>query len=523
MGRRNEANRLEHKKKVDSKKKREQEAAILRKEKLKAIQQKFAEKGLLIILFFTSLISQAQDVPVFEKPAAVSETSKIPLKLSTVFIPIEMQQSTLKKMLVNASPESIQLDNEGDLESYNFKFKLKDGTTSFNNNEIRHMIRFTEGNGTYKKRTATNKPWPYSGIIYSPWASVSCADIRGNALLSVKLSLQSNYQIKATSEINATIDNVACAGMNLTGLAKTFGYNNFNENLTKNIEGELKKLDLKRTFQSLWNELQKPFKINEEFYLVAKPVDISYKNIHFQDGLVKFGLGLSFYASTISPNEVSSQIGTTPLPDLKQHSNAPGNSFELNIPVQLPYTYLDKMAKEMVTGYVISSTNEKGKEKKYGKIESVELFGSKDPKYDVVIALQATLYKTVFKKKIVPIYLHAKFKYDANQKKIVVQDYKLDPKTENGFYNLSMKAVANKLAYSKIIGNLKFSVEKEINQQKVAINKYLEQKIELTKGVQLSGIVDSVELQDIIAQPTKLVCLFGMKGNVKIEVMEINF
>lgn len=478
---------------------------------------------LIVPLCFSFTTLHAQEVTVFEKPAAVTENQTIPLKLSTVLIPIEMRQNTLKKLLVNASPESLHLTNEGETESYNFKFKLKDGTTTFSSNEIRHMIRFTEGNGTYKKRTATNKPWPYSGIIYSPWASVSCADIRGNALLSVKLALQSNYQIKATSEINATIDNVACAGMNLTGLAKTFGYDNFNENLTKNIESELKKLELKKTFQSLWNELQKPFKINDDFTILVKPAEISYQNLHFKDGLVKFGLGLSFYASTISTNEVATQKSNVPLPDLKQNTQKTANDFEINLPVSLPYSYLDKMAKELVTGYEITNTNEKGKVKKYGKIESIEIFGSTEDKYDVVLALNTTLYKTVFKKKIVPIYIHAKLNYDATQKKIVVSSYKLDPKTENGFYNLSMKAVANKLAYSKIIGNLKFSVEKEINQQKTAINKYLEQKIELTKGVQLSGIVDTVELQDIIAQPTKLVCLFGMKGNVKIEVMEINF
>lgn len=45
MGRRNETNRLAHKKKVDQKKSREQEAAQLRKEKLKAIVQQFKEKN----------------------------------------------------------------------------------------------------------------------------------------------------------------------------------------------------------------------------------------------------------------------------------------------------------------------------------------------------------------------------------------------------------------------------------------------------------------------------------------------
>lgn len=493
-----------------------------RKMSLLSFSKHIKSSAIAFAVLFTGAV-KAQDVPVFEKPEAVSESSTIPLKLSHVFIPIEMPQNSLKKVLTNATPEYFKLANETETEIYHFKFDLKDGTTSFSNNEIRHMLRFTDGNGTYKKRTATNKPWPYTGVIYSPWVPVSCADIRGNAIVSVKLSLQSNYQLKATSEINATIDNIACAGMNLTGLAKTFGYDNIKEDLTKNIESELKKLELKKTFQTLWNQLQKPFKINDDFTILVKPAEISYQNLHFKDGLVKFGLGLSFYASTISTNEVATQKSNVPLPDLKQNTQKTANDFEINLPVSLPYSYLDKMAKELVTGYEITNTNEKGKVKKYGKIESIEIFGSTEDKYDVVLALNTTLYKTVFKKKIVPIYIHAKLNYDATQKKIVVSSYKLDPKTENGFYNLSMKAIANKLAYKLIINNLKFSVEKEINAQKNAINNYLQQQIELTKGVKLSGIVDAIELQEIIAQPSKLVCLFTMKGNVKIEVMEIQF
>lgn len=41
MGRRTEANRLDHKKKVDQKKTREKDAEQLRKEKLKEIMKKF--------------------------------------------------------------------------------------------------------------------------------------------------------------------------------------------------------------------------------------------------------------------------------------------------------------------------------------------------------------------------------------------------------------------------------------------------------------------------------------------------
>lgn len=45
MGRRNETNRLAHKKKVDQKKNKEKEAEQLRKEKLKAITKKFNEEN----------------------------------------------------------------------------------------------------------------------------------------------------------------------------------------------------------------------------------------------------------------------------------------------------------------------------------------------------------------------------------------------------------------------------------------------------------------------------------------------
>ena len=44
MGRRTEANRLAHKKKVDHKKKRDQEAVVSRKDKLKAIRQQFLQQ-----------------------------------------------------------------------------------------------------------------------------------------------------------------------------------------------------------------------------------------------------------------------------------------------------------------------------------------------------------------------------------------------------------------------------------------------------------------------------------------------
>ncbi len=474
-------------------------------------------------MLFHFSIASAQEVANFEKPDVITQQTKINYKTSSIYIPIEMDQNTIKKLITNATPPTQTLEGKTDTDDYTFKFNLKNGATSFTTSSLTTILRFTEGNGTYKTRKLINKPWPYTGTFYTPWVSVNCNDIRGNADLKVSLSLQPNYQIKAKGELNANIDNIECATINVASLAKTMGWNKIKEDITQTLNSELQKIKLKKSIQELWTQLQKPYPINNDFTLVAHPIGISYSDLTFQDGLAKLGIGLTFSIATVPPNDVNLTSQITPLPEMKKWTDKPSSMFEINIPVNLPYTFLDKTAKDLVNGYEISNTNDNGKVKKYGKIHSVEITGSKEPKYDVVIALNATLYRTIFKKKVIPIYLHAKLGYDPVKMKIFVSEYKLDPKTENGLYNLSLRAIANKLAYGKILAALQFNVEKEINTQKDAINTYLKKEIELTKGIKLSGVLDVLDLDQIIAQPNQLTCVFTLKGNAKIQVMDISF
>jgi hypothetical protein len=102
------------------------------------------------------------------------------------------------------------------------------------------------------------------------------------------------------------------------------------------------------------------------------------------------------------------------------------------------------------------------------------------------------------------------------QKKLYVTSYKIDSKTESGLFNISVQALANKIVYTKVLTKLQFEVGKAIDEQKKIAD-----KIEITKGVKLSGVVNTLEIKALIPQPDRIFCLFSLKGNANVEVLEI--
>lgn len=473
----------------------------------------------LSILFITIVFGQ--DKAKIEKPDSVTSVTKYTLQPSSVFIPIEMKQNILKELVHRATPENQRVRDESDTEELNFSFRITDGNTNFKNSSINHRLRLTRGDGSYRRRGYTDLPWPLSGRAYTPWLRVDCDDIRGNADVSISISLESNYKVKATGDLNVEIDNVQCAQFNVTGIARAFGWHDFKQSINKELEKELGKIDVKSPVKNMWNQIQTPYKIDNNFYLLVKPIKLSYKDLIFANGKAITGIGLSFYAMTGDKNDSDNWLPNIPLPNLVKNPILSSSNIELNLPINMPYSYLDKMAKEKVNGMVIKGKKKNRKEKKYGKIEDVEIYGSKESQYDVVVGLNMKIYRTIFKREEVPVYFHAKLDFDTTNKKLVVKKYLLDSKTENGLYNISLEAIANKLAYSKIISSLQFDIDSVLNEQKAIANKLLNEQIDIAEGIKLSGIIGSLEIQQIIAQPNRLFCLFTLKGNAKIRVIEL--
>jgi hypothetical protein len=250
--------------------------------------------GLLIIC--QSSIAQ-QTNPVV-KPDPVTTEAKYELLPSSVFVPIEISQTLLKQLIHQATPTQQRIRDESKTEELNFSFDIKDGETKFTGNTISHHMRLTNGDGSYRRRGWTRQPWPFNGRIYLPWVRVDCDDIRGNADVDITVNLQSNYQLKATGNLSAKIDNVQCAQFNVTGIARAFTSHSFKQDLDKSLNNGLKTINIKSTVSDLWQQLQTPYRVDNDLYFLIKPSAILYQDIQFSGETATTGIGLNFYACT---------------------------------------------------------------------------------------------------------------------------------------------------------------------------------------------------------------------------------
>lgn len=478
-------------------------------------------KQIITTALFLSLIfnsSYGQKAEKIEKPDSVTIESNFKLIPSRVFIPIGVNQTYLKTLIDNATPTSQQIKDNSRTQELNVTIDITDKETKFNGTNITHNARLTGGDGYVKKRSCWSTP---IGSGCTPWVRMDCDDIRGNASVSINATLNNDFSLTASGKLQAEIDNVQCSQINVTSILRAFGWHDFEQDLNKNITKELKKIDIKKPVTEIWKKVQMPYKVSEDFYLLIKPEEILYKDLFFENGLANTGVGLNFYATTGNSNDSANWETNIPLPNLVKNPNVKDNNIEINLPINIPYTLIDKTAKEKLIGQIIKGKKKNGQEKKYAKILDIEIYGSKETDYDIVLGLKTKIYRTIFKREKVPVYLHAKLDYDTIQKKLYVKSYKLDSKTESGLYNISLETIANKIVYTKIINKLQFEIGNAIDEQKKIANKLLAEKIEITKGVKLTGVVNTLEIKSLISQPDRIFCLFSLKGNANVEVLEI--
>lgn len=441
---------------------------------------------------------------------------------SYVFLPIKVKNSEIKNIINSATPNSVQLKDKGDTKRYDITFKVNDVNTELGGNKIKHTLRLTDGNGTYGSRGYTNNPWPFSGRTYFPWVTLGCDDIRANANISISTTIEKNYTINSNSTYNAKIDNAKCESVNVTSLLRAFGWHHFSDNISKDINKELKKLPFKKEVEKIWNNIQKPINIDSTTYLLIKPKNLIYKDFSFDNSNLNLGVGLKFYATSGDQNDANNWNPNVILPNLEKISELPQNNIDLDIPLNIQYSSIEKKAKENLIGQYIKVKNKKGKEKKYAKILDVSIESSSIDKYDLKLGLKVKILKPIFKRKKGFIYLHSKMVFDKSEEKLFVDKFKIDAQTNSWLANNSIEALANLIVYNKLKKKMRIDLDKKIDEQKVKLNDKLKNKIEIVDGVNLSGVINDLEIKEIKPLNNSLYLSFLFKGNVNIDILEIN-
>lgn len=477
---------------------------------------------LLVICQSLAISLSAQSTIPTEKPDTMATVAPHQAYQSMIYLPISVNQSVLTSLIHNATPANQRIRHNSHTEDLNFDINILDTETAFNGSTITHRMRLTNGDGSYRRRGYTHIGWPCNCRVYTPWVRLDCDDIRGNASVSITTTLQPDYSLSQNSDFRVSIDNVQCAQVNVTGILRAFGWHSFKQSLTSSLNAEFRRINIKGEVAKVWTQMQMPQQLEEGVFLMVNPQQILYKDVSFRDGKLNTGVGLRFSASVGGAAEAAALAPNTPLPNLGKADEIGQNNVVLNVPVAIPYPTLEKNARKLIVGKDIKAKNKKGKQRKYAEVMDLTLAGSTEPNHEVVLGLKVKIKRSLFKRELATLYFHADLDYDQQKEMLSINDYKLDSKTESVLFNRTLELLANKVVYNQVMQKLTFDVDQALDEQKKSLNDMLSKKIEISKGISLTGAINEVEVKEILAQPQGISFLLNLTGNVDVEVLEIN-
>lgn len=178
--------------------------------------------------------------------------------------------------------------------------------------------------------------------------------------LSSTLNLNENWQmVTVTSLENITwierpVVDFELFELDLTGFVDGYFRKNQVELLAHIDEAVLKNVNLKPTIEKVWNDLQKPIRINkayEEIWLRIRPEQIFQGPIaFFSDQLLIRARVTAYLQTQVGATEATQQL--VPLPRLIKGSQA-DRDFDLFLTSQWPYERLNKVMQDSLVGQTL--------------------------------------------------------------------------------------------------------------------------------------------------------------------------
>ncbi len=436
-----------------------------------------------------------------------------------VLIPVRVKNTAISKLIEEATPKKLKLDNSSKTQKYSLDFHLTDEKTSFHKNTITHYLKITKGSGSYGTRPCWSNSF---STDCGPWVNFNCSNFVAKSSVEVKVDIHDDFTLNTKSKLNLELIDAVCQGVNITSALKTFGWNKFENDISKEIDQELGKLNFKSSIESIWKEIQKPIQLDSSLYLLINPKNLVYKDFYFDESYLHLGIGMHFTATTGNESDAKNWNPRRTLPKLEKVYSYPKSNLEVNVPVKLDFETIELKAKEALVNQKIRAVNKRGKEKVYGTILDASVTQSSLEDFDLKFGLDMKMRSRLFKKKG-NIILHANIDYSKENSLLFVDQFKLDASSNNWLIKNTLETLANVLVYNRIKKMLVFDVEKELSKQKKAINDKLNNKMELFDGIQLSGSVNELSMHTIQSSSNALYMTFYLKGNISMQIDRLNF
>jgi len=275
---------------------------------------------------------------------------------------------------------------------------------------------------------------------------------------------------------------------------------NKNKNLlSSEIDKAIKNnLNFRKYIQDIWNTLQKPVKLNEEYniWLKLNPQEISSTPIISQSGKVKISLGVKSIIETYigKKPEITTSTG---LPDYKMVKTL-DNQFKINLFTDISYLTIDSLSKKYLKNQTFKQ------DKRSVTIKDIKVYGS-DNKMIVGTTLTGSFNGT--------IYLSGKPYYDSITSSIKLNEVDFDLETKNALIKTANWLLHKK--FTKMIeNNMVFPIGNKIEESKNLINKEI-QSYNINKNLVLNGKVTEIKIQNVFLTPESVKLAIIFKGQLK--------
>lgn len=351
------------------------------------------------------------------------------------------------------------------------------------------------------------------GAAVSPWSSpCKCGFAEGerkvNVSFSNSIAVQRDYKIKLTTKRNEPQPLDKCEvcfwGQDITKQVM----NGLKEELDlakADLDKNYGTVDLRPSFQQLWNTLGKAYNIYDLGWMQINPQKIQINNLYANNDSLYIYLGIS--AKPVIRFEKPEEQQTL-LPAISDISRKKG--FSIYLDAVLDYDSLSKILNAQVVGREFDLN--KGPVKKKFIINACKIYGEGNEKLIIKVDFSGS-NKGEF-------YLTGKPVYNKTTRILEVANLDFDIKSKNALLQTA-EWLFNRRILNEISQFTKYDLTSFIDTAKTSINLQLNR--EWVKGISSYGRIDDITLESIYPFSKHLVIRSNCSGELSLKVDTVDF
>jgi hypothetical protein len=273
--------------------------------------------------------------------------------------------------------------------------------------------------------------------------------------------------------------------------------------VVQTVDKEIAKIDFRPQVESVWNSIQSPMLINQEYqaWLKVSPETMMMTTIGTKGNNVRIGLGINAEAQTFM-GQKPENTALRPLPRL-QIVEKLEEKFEVGLMTEIPFAEMRKIAMAQVGGKTYEFND--GKQKI--NVLDMELFGNGDN-----LVIGTTLSGSLEGK----VYIKGKPYYDAASRSLKMKDLDFDLDTKD-----KLLKTANWLAHGKFLKMMEPYFSIPVADQLEEAQKMIRSNLSgdaMNKKVKLNGNLTELRPGPMYVIPAGIRAIIYAKGNLEVKL-----